>query len=226
MQTGHVYEAIAAVTAQMSKVGISKGRRNTQGNGYSFRGIDDVYNVLSPMLAENSLCIIPRVLHRECVERASKNGGALYYVALDVEFDFVSAKDSSKHTARTWGEAMDSSDKATNKAMSAAYKYVCFLTFAIPTEGDNDSENDTPTAELTRPIQTTPTKPSAHATPEKKPGKGFDAHFKAICEAQGMDDLFRIAGEVRADSTIDSESRKVLLDKYGEIESIFKKKEQ
>ena len=41
-----------------------------------------------------------------------------------------------------------------------------------------------------------------------------------------MDDLFRIAGEVRADSTIDSESRKVLLDKYGEIESIFKKKEQ
>jgi hypothetical protein len=38
---------------------------------------------------------------------------------------------------------MDSGDKATNKAMSAAYKYAAFLTFAIPTEGDNDAESHT-----------------------------------------------------------------------------------
>jgi hypothetical protein len=41
---------------------------------------------------------------------------------------------------------MDSSDKATNKAMSAAYKYAAFQAFAIPTEGDNDTENNTPEA--------------------------------------------------------------------------------
>jgi hypothetical protein len=55
----------------------------------------------------------------------------------------VSAEDGSKHTARTFGEAMDSGDKATNKAMSAAYKYMAFQTFAIPTEGDNDADNHT-----------------------------------------------------------------------------------
>jgi hypothetical protein len=38
---------------------------------------------------------------------------------------------------------MDSGDKATNKAMSAAYKYMAFQTFAIPTEGDNDADNHT-----------------------------------------------------------------------------------
>src|SRR5690606_19364534 len=41
------------------------------------------------------------------------------------------------------GEAMDSADKATNKAMSAAYKYAAFQTFCIPTEGDNDADATT-----------------------------------------------------------------------------------
>jgi hypothetical protein len=35
---------------------------------------------------------------------------------------------------------MDSADKATNKAMSAAYKYMAMQTFCIPTEGDNDAD--------------------------------------------------------------------------------------
>jgi hypothetical protein len=47
------------------------------------------------------------------------------------------------HTVKTYGEAMDSGDKSTNKAMSAAYKYAAFQSFCIPTEGDNDSENQT-----------------------------------------------------------------------------------
>jgi hypothetical protein len=55
----------------------------------------------------------------------------------------VSAIDGTTHTAATFGEAMDSGDKATNKAMSAAYKYAAFMTFAIPTEGDNDADATT-----------------------------------------------------------------------------------
>jgi hypothetical protein len=35
---------------------------------------------------------------------------------------------------------MDSSDKSTNKAMSAAYKYVAFQAFAIPVEGTPDAD--------------------------------------------------------------------------------------
>lgn len=139
-----VYKAINAVQADLAHVGITKARRNTQGAGYDFRGIDDVYNSVSPLLAKHGLCILPRVLSRECVERTSKQGGALFYVTVEVEFDLVSAEDGSKHTVKTFGEAMDSSDKATNKAMSAAYKYAAFQAFAIPTEGDNDTENQTP----------------------------------------------------------------------------------
>lgn len=141
--TPHVYQAIAEVQGELAKVGIAKTRRNTQGSGYNFRGIDDVYAALSPLLSAHKLVVVPRVLSREVIDRQSKNGGALFYVTVHAEFDFISAIDGTVHTAATFGEAMDSGDKATNKAMSAAYKYAAFMTFAIPTEGDNDADATT-----------------------------------------------------------------------------------
>ena len=138
-----VYKAIAAVQGELAKTGISKNRRNKQGEGYMFRGIDDVYAALSPLLSQHGLCVIPRVIERICEERKSSSNRPLFYVTVHAEFDFVSAEDGSKHTAATFGEAMDSGDKATNKAMSAAYKYAAFMTFAIPTEGDNDADATT-----------------------------------------------------------------------------------
>ena len=138
----NVYQAISAVQKDLSTQGISKDRKNIQGSGYAFRGIDDVYNALAPFLAKHGLCILPRVLNRESVERQSKAGGALFYITVEVEFDLVAA-DGSKHTIKTYGEAMDSGDKATNKAMSAAYKYACMQSFCIPTEGDNDADSQT-----------------------------------------------------------------------------------
>jgi hypothetical protein len=137
-----VYAAIAEVMAELAKVGIGKNNKNTQ-QGYKFRGIDDVYNALAPLLARTKLLILPRVLNRVVTERETKNGGVLFYVVLDAEFDFVAAEDASKHTVRVVGEAMDSGDKATNKAMSAAYKYACMEAFCIPTEGDNDADAST-----------------------------------------------------------------------------------
>jgi hypothetical protein len=140
--TPKVYDAIVQVQAGLAKGGISKDRKNQQQN-YAFRGIDDIYNALANHLAAAKLCILPRIMSREVVERTTKSGGALFYVVVDVEFDFVSAEDGSKHTIRMAGEAMDSADKATNKAMSAAYKYACLQTFCIPTEADNDADAHT-----------------------------------------------------------------------------------
>ena len=142
MSTQEVYKAIVAVTHALGRAGISKERRNLQQN-YNFRGIDDIYNALSSELAAAELCIIPRVISREVVERESANNKALFYVTIHAEYDIVSAVDGSKHTASAYGEAMDSGDKATNKAMSAAYKYMAMQLFCIPTEGDNDADATT-----------------------------------------------------------------------------------
>lgn len=143
MTTPAVYAAIAQVQGELAKVGISKDRKNAQ-QGYSFRGIDDVYSTLSPMLAAAGLNILPRMLSREADARTTKSGGILYFVTVHAEFDFVAVADGSKYTVSTFGEASDTGDKATNKAMSAAYKYAAFMAFAIPTEGDNDADAHTP----------------------------------------------------------------------------------
>ena len=137
-----VYQAINKVQAELSHSGLAKNQTNSF-DRYNFRGIDDVYNALAPLLAKHGLVVLPRVISRLCDERQSKKGDMMLYVTVEVEFDFVSAEDGSKHTVKTFGEAMDRGDKATNKAMSAAYKYAAFQAFCIPTEGDNDSEAET-----------------------------------------------------------------------------------
>ncbi len=150
METG-VYKAIAAASLDLSKEGITKDRKNLQ-QGYSFRGIDDVYKALAPILAKHGLVILPRILSRSVTERQTAKGGVLFYVVVEAEFDIVAAADGSRHTVRTYGEAMDSADKATNKAMSAAYKYAAFQTFCIPTEGDNDADKTTPEVLAAKPV--------------------------------------------------------------------------
>jgi hypothetical protein len=148
-----VYKAINAVQAEIAKIGISKAQENKFDN-YKFRGIDDVYNALAPIVAKHGLCILPRVISRTVEERQSQKGGALFYVTIDVEYDLVAAEDGSKHTVKMVGEAMDRGDKATNKAMSAAYKNFAFQTFIIPIEGDNDSENQTHEVKAIEPTRT------------------------------------------------------------------------
>ncbi|MCI0200948.1 ERF family protein [Cronobacter sakazakii] len=128
-----VYQAISAVAKDMAATGISKDRTNTQQN-FKFRGIDQVYNALAPALVNHGLLILPRITERTVTERTTPKGTVLFYVVVKAEFDFVSTKDGSVHTVVTYGEAMDSGDKATNKAMSIAYKYAAFQAFCIPTE--------------------------------------------------------------------------------------------
>ena len=140
--TPQVYGAIAGVMARMAENGIAKGRRNQQ-QGYNFRGIDDVYNALSSALSAEKLVMLPRVVAHSKEERQTQKGGTLFYTTAEVEFDLVSAIDGSMHTIKMLGEAMDSADKSSNKAMSAAFKYAAMQAFCIPTEGDNDADATT-----------------------------------------------------------------------------------
>ncbi len=84
-----VYESISKVMSAISKAGIAKQRTN-EAQRYQFRGIDDVYNAMAPILAEHKLCILPRVTDRQVVERVNKSGTALFYVTVSMEFALVS----------------------------------------------------------------------------------------------------------------------------------------
>lgn len=137
-----VYQAISAASAQIAADGIGKDRRSQQ--GYNFRGIDDVYQAFAPVLAKHKLVVLPRLTEHKVDTVPTKNG-QVQRVIVHADFDFVSAEDGSKHTVSTYGEGSDSLDKATNKAMSAAYKYAMFMSFCIPVEGVFiDSEDEVP----------------------------------------------------------------------------------
>ena len=195
-----VFKAINAVQSALCKEGIAKDRRNAQ-QGYNFRGIDDIYNTLSGLLADNGLCILPEVLERTQVERITQKGGALFYTTVKVKYTIVSAVDGSQFITATYGEAMDSADKSTNKAMSAAYKYMCLQVFCIPTEGDNDADGTTP--EMIKP-QTPAPKPQKPelsidercnafinfitvATMAQLNDERYKAKFNNLCKEAGAD---------------------------------------
>ena len=158
--TTNVYALISKVSAIISEDGISKSRKNAQ-QGYQFRGIDDIYNAIAPILAKSGLVILPRCTDHKIEVRETGAGKKLFCAYIKVDFDFVSSFDSSKHTITTYGEAMDMADKATNKAMSAAYKYAVMQAFCIPTEGDNDADSST--------HESTPKKEAKKPATEKKP---------------------------------------------------------
>lgn len=176
-----VYMAIAGVASELSETGIKKNKEN-KFQGFKFRGIDDVYNALAPLLSKYGLVILPRVIERECVERLTKKQEPIFYATVTSEFDLVAVEDGSMHTIRTVGEAMDSSDKATNKAMSAAYKYACLQAFCIPTEGDNDADATTHDLQANK-----PQKPTAVANKTSAKQVDLVKQIKDGCAHFGMD---------------------------------------
>lgn len=135
--TPQVLKGIQQVIAAFSEKGIAKNHKN-ESQGFKFRGIDDVMNRMAQHLVEANLVIAPNIRSREVYERTNSRGNALFYVTVLVDFTVYSSVDGSSIVCSVPGEAMDSGDKATNKALSIAYKYMAFQLFAIPIDEDPD----------------------------------------------------------------------------------------
>lgn len=131
-----VHESILAIIAELGP--IAKAQRNNIQN-YSFRGIDDIFNAINPLLSKHGVFFVPRVVQVESQERTNKNGTVMITRILTVEYDFF-GKDGSKFTATVIGEAADSGDKCSNKAMSAACKYALIQVFCISTAEEKDGD--------------------------------------------------------------------------------------
>ena len=132
---------------------IAKDRQNKQ-QGFAFRGIDDVYNALHPILAKHGIFTTSEIVEERSEERSTKAGGLLLYRILRVRYTFWAA-DGSSVTTEVMGEGMDSGDKAASKALAIAHKYALLQAFAVPTGDDPDAESHEVTAERS-PIEHAP----------------------------------------------------------------------
>lgn len=183
-----IHAAMAAVMSGLEAIG--KDKRNEQ-QKFKYRGIDDVYNALHPLLAANKIVTLPRVLEIALREdRVTRNGGNLTYTIAKVEYDFISGVDGSKVTVGPLlGEGMDAADKSCAKAMAIAHKYALFQTFCIPTEDAVDPDAtayDIDPPEKAKP-QGEPAKPKAAAkkAAPKKESAPVQQDDIVINDAQG-----------------------------------------
>lgn len=172
-----IYKKIIEVMADINAIG--KDRRNQQ-QGFQFRGIDDVMNELHGSLAKCGVFVLPTVLEETRTTGKTARGGDMFYTRLKINFGFY-AEDGSHVDAVVIGEAMDTGDKASNKALSIGLKYAMLQVFCIPTEDEKDPDAVSPQpAAGTMQQQPQQKKPAAKFAFEPKGGETTPAEKKEL----------------------------------------------
>jgi ERF superfamily protein len=185
MSENTIYERMVAILAELPAIG--KNQKNMQQN-FMFRGHDDVLNALNPLLAKHGVFVVPQVLERIVGQRTTSKGSVMFEVNLCVEYVFYGlAGDYVRASA--WGEGTDMGDKATNKAMTMAFKNVLNQAFAISTEEMIDSDAHTP----------------EHSVGEPKPAAGDGStQRKPPAAAASSPPKFKAPSSVGAKASVDS----------------------
>lgn len=168
MENQMIYGAVIDAMGQISAIG--KNKQN-QTQGFRYRGIDDVMNELHGILAKCGIFIVPTVLEENRTQGTTSRGGAMFYTRLKIKFTFY-AKDGSSIESVVIGEAMDTGDKASNKALSIGLKYALLQVFCIPTEDDKDPDNVSPDFVPAK------AEPSAEESAERKELIGITEKYK------------------------------------------------
>ncbi|WP_274031433.1 ERF family protein [Streptomyces sp. MMBL 11-1] len=139
-----VFQVIHGVMQDVMPV--SKDKQNTQQN-YSFRGVDDAMSAMAGPMRAHGCFIAPEVVEHRQRPRGEKGTHTVLKMLYRI---YGPAGDCLLVSLP--GEAMDSGDKSTNKAMSAALKYMLFWVFMIPVDSRSIDDSDQDAA----PIPTAP----------------------------------------------------------------------
>jgi hypothetical protein len=133
-----VDQAMIEVMREIGPVG--KNGRN-QDQGYFFRAQEDIVAAARGPMAKHGLRMLPRVVSHNHFDR-----GKMHVAIIEVEYTFRGPAGDTMPPILVIGEGADPSDKASNKAMTAAKKYAMIQAFEIASgadDGDRDHPVDT-----------------------------------------------------------------------------------
>lgn len=159
-------QRLLAITSEIGK--IEKTGRNSQ-QGYAFIEQAKIVAELRPQLAKHGVMIMPSVRDRFIDNVTNSKGTSFTRVRLAMEFQVINADDPTDCIVINWdaGEALDTSDKATNKAITAAQKTFLMKLFNISDQDDPDQHTIEATLQTVPPV-TRPVAVSANsASPDK-----------------------------------------------------------
>lgn len=197
---GEIYSVLPKMIGEVEAIG--KTKRNTTQN-YNFRSIDDIYSAINKLLAKYGVTIVPNVIRVDHDRFEGTNGKNVFQTHLVIQY-LVFAKDASYVTATFSGEALDTSDKATPKALSMAYKYFIFQLLAVPIDEKLDTEYEH--------IET-------KVNHEKRDAylKRFEEVSKEKNIEKAETDISNISAEIIQDSTLTTGDKEMLRKKYVEV---------
>ncbi|MEU0037217.1 ERF family protein [Streptomyces sp. NPDC006333] len=115
---------------------VSKDKENQQ-QRYKFRGVDDAMSAMAGPMRTHGLFILPSIAEHQ----AERRGEKMTHVNITMAY-YVYGPAGDCLLAEVPGEASDFADKATNKAQSAALKYLLFTLFMIPVDGRSIDDGD------------------------------------------------------------------------------------
>lgn len=129
-----VHVAWARVMADVQS--ISKGdRRNDVGGKYDFRGVDRVVNAVGPALRRHGVLVLPtRILSVEYREARTSKGTAMQDCTVTVQWTVIGPAGDALPPLESAGQATDTQDKATSKAISVAQRVMFLASLQIPTQ--------------------------------------------------------------------------------------------
>lgn len=132
-----IYARMIGVLKDLPAVG--KDRYN-ESQKFAFRGIDDVVDALSAVLAKHEVFYLPEVLESQHLDEL-RNQKPWSRAILRVRYTFYTT-DGSSVEAVMEGEGLDNADKATSKAASMAVKVALLQAFNIATKDMAEADVD------------------------------------------------------------------------------------
>lgn len=134
----------------MADVQVVKKDGHNNHSNYNFRGIDAVMNAVGPALRKHRLIVTPNVQSAEYERQLTQGQKPSTSVRVIVDYIFI-AEDGSTLVVTAPGEATDTGDKATAKAMSVAFRTALLQALCLPTD-DPDPDAETYQQEMPAPM--------------------------------------------------------------------------
>lgn len=183
-ETGDNMEANVhtAINQVMQSVGYVQKQR-TGGLNYSFAGEAALIEALRPPMVEAGLYMAVvdlRDIHRG--EYTTGKGSVMQTVDLTAVIRFTHAPSQTSIDVVALGSGADTGDKASNKALTGAYKYALRQTFCIQT-GD-DPDNAQPEARGRKPAHAA-SNGNGH-TIDHSESKLWQRWYKTVAEAEAL----------------------------------------
>jgi hypothetical protein len=181
-----IFKRIPKIAGEIEAIGKDQ-RAQGSGHGFNFRGIDDVYNAVSKVMAKHGVFSVPEIIDANFIDVSSRQGTKGIHARIKYKFTFY-AEDGSSVSAMTFGEGIDYGDKASNKCASIAHKYALLQIFAIPTADNDDPDKEIHEIKSDKPTEKR-TEPQKNEKQKRAATDGDIKKLWALAKAKGYDGI-------------------------------------